>query len=279
MNSRLISSPTTKKKIVRSPWLTQWSSECANVARAPLESQRRFPPRRERRAEGRVAEHQREQRRQPQEQSRRRPPANELERGGLDAMAERAEHRVGQRAFIPGARIAAAVDEESRRHPHAAAPRALDVLAHPRLRRRECGLVRRVARRQVEVPRDLPEVAFRERRPPLHQRLVNLPEPSGRFGRVLRQLGGAGRVLAAGDGQVPKHVPHPLAEPAPQPLDDLVNRVTVRARIAAVLDQRHLRIGRPQNVVAFQVHGTGRVDPALRTCSPRCHERPPCLGK
>ena len=111
-------------------------------ARAPLESQGRFPPRRECRAEGRVAEHQREHRRQPQEQSRRRPPANELERGGLDAMAERAEHRVGQRAFIPGARIAAAVDEESRRHPRAAALRALDVLAHPRLRRRECGLVR-----------------------------------------------------------------------------------------------------------------------------------------
>ena len=34
MNSRLISSPTTKKKTVRSPWLTQWSSECAN-ARVP----------------------------------------------------------------------------------------------------------------------------------------------------------------------------------------------------------------------------------------------------
>ena len=54
--------------------------------------------------EGRVAEHQREHRRQPQEQSGGWPPANELERGGLDAMAERAEHRVGQRAFIPGAR-------------------------------------------------------------------------------------------------------------------------------------------------------------------------------
>ena len=116
-----------------------------------------------------------------------------------------------------------------------------------RLRRRECGLVRlhrsggRLKSRAIrsKSPSD-------ERRPPLHQRLVNLPEPSGRLGRVLRQLGGAGRVLVAGDRQVPKHVPHPLAEPAPQPLDDLVNRVTVRACIAAVLDQSHLCIGMPQ---------------------------------
>ena len=83
---------------------------------APLESQGRFPKCGECRPKGRIAEHQRDHRRQPQEQSRGRPPANELERGRLDAMAERRQHRVGKRAFIPRARIVAAIDKESRRH-------------------------------------------------------------------------------------------------------------------------------------------------------------------
>jgi len=122
-------------------------------------------------------------------------------------------------------------------------PRALDVLAYARLRRRECGLVGGVTRRQVEVPRDPPEVPFRERRSPLHQRFVNLPEPTGRFRRVLRQLRGADRVLTAGDGQVAKHVAHPIAEPTAQSLNDLVNRVTVAASVAAVFDEGHLGVG------------------------------------
>jgi hypothetical protein len=107
----------------------------------------------------RVAQHESKHHREPQEQPRRRPPAHELEGGGLDALAERAEHGVGQRALVPRAPIAPAVDEEGRRHPRPAATRALEVLAHARLRGCEGGLVRRVARRKPELPRDLIEVA------------------------------------------------------------------------------------------------------------------------
>lgn len=173
--------------------------------------------------------------------------------GGCNAVAERAEHRVGQRAFVPGPRVTAAVDEERWRDSHAAAPRALDVPAHPRPRRRECRLVCGVARRQVEALRDPREVSWRERRSALHQRLVNLPKLSRRLVGILRQFGGAGRVLAAGDWEVPEHVPHPIAEPAPQPRNDIVDRVAAGARVTAVLDQGHHRLGRPQNVVAAHV--------------------------
>lgn len=169
-------------------------------------------------------------------------------------MPERSEHRVGQRAFIPGALIAAAVDEKSRRHTCAAPLGALDVLTHPCLRRRQGEFVPCFARWQVEVTRDPLKVALRERRPSLHQRLVNFPEPIRRFCRVLRQFGGSRRLRATGNGQVPKHVAHPLAEPVPQPLDDLVNRMTASAGIAAVLDEGHFRVGRPQNVIAAQVN-------------------------
>jgi hypothetical protein len=62
-----------------------------------------------------------------------------------------------------------------------------------------------------------------------------------------------GRALAAVDGQMAKQVPHSLVEPAAELLDDLMNRVTVRARIAAVLDQGHFRIGRPEYVIAGHI--------------------------
>jgi hypothetical protein len=48
---------------------------------------------------------------------------------------------------------------------------------------------------------------------------------------------------------MPEHVPHPIAKPVPESFDDVVDRVTARTSIAAILDQGHLGIGRAQNVV------------------------------
>src|SRR3712207_7244620 len=84
----------------------------------------------------------------------------------------------------------------------------------PTRRRRSC--LARVSARQIELARDASEVAGGERRPALHQRLVDFPEPPSGLRGVLRQPGGARRVLAAFGRHVPEHVTHALAETAPQ---------------------------------------------------------------
>lgn len=91
---------------------------------------------------------------------------------------------------------------------------------------------------------------------------MGVPEPAGRS-RMLRQLGSSQGELVALDREVAVDVPHPVAEPAPQPLDDVVDRVAGRARVAAVLDQRHLGAGGAQDVIPGHVDGSvERVPPA-----------------
>src|SRR5690242_4312940 len=102
-------------------------------------------------------------------------------------MAERPEHRIGERAFVPGAFIPATIDEKGWHHLHTAATCAFNVLTHMGLSRDKRWLVVNVAR-QIEITCDLTKVALCEHRPTLHQRFVNLPEFTGRFRRVFRQL-------------------------------------------------------------------------------------------
>src|SRR5690606_32509663 len=61
-------------------------------------------------------------------------PARKAQRGDSHLVAERAEHRVRERAFVPRAVVAAAVDEERRREVHAARLCALDVAGDACLR-------------------------------------------------------------------------------------------------------------------------------------------------
>src|SRR3712207_7665324 len=55
----------------------------------------------------------------------------------------------------------------------------------PTRRRRSC--LARVSARQIELARDASEVAGGERRPALHQRLVDFPEPPSGLRGVLRR--------------------------------------------------------------------------------------------
>jgi hypothetical protein len=72
----------------------------------------------------------------------------------------------------------------------------------------------------------------------LHQRLVNFPELSRGHRRVLCQLGSLYRDLAIADGLVPKDVTHSVTEPTSQSFDHFMDRVTILAGVAAVLDKR-----------------------------------------
>ena len=107
--------------------------------------------------------------------------------------------------------------------------------------------------RQIESARDAFEILFREGRPALHQRFVNFPELPGRLGGVLRELGGAYRILAARHRQVSIHIPHSVPEPASELFDDVVNRVAAGARVATVFNESHLGVRRTQNLVTTQV--------------------------
>ena len=62
--------PDNEKEHRQEPVVDPVEQRVREHARAPLEPQGRFPPRRECRSDGRVAEHQCDHRRQPQEQSR-----------------------------------------------------------------------------------------------------------------------------------------------------------------------------------------------------------------
>ena len=61
-------------------------------------------------------------------------------------------------------------------------------------------------------------------------------------------------LVAIGEGQMPEDVPHPAPETITQLCDHLVRGVTVPAGITAVLDERHLRPGISEDVIAFGIH-------------------------
>jgi hypothetical protein len=124
-----------------------------------------------------------------------------------------------------------------------------------RLRRRQRLLAHGAVRWHFKILRDSREVALRETRSALHERLVHWPETPRNLIRVLRQFRGFGRIGAPGKGQVSKNVPHSLAKAAPQALDDLMNGMTPGTCIAAVLQQGHFGVRRAENMIVARVYG------------------------
>ena len=74
----------------------------------------------ERRPDRRVRQDHRRHGREDQQNAGGRAPARELQGCRTDAVAERAKHRIDERALIPGPVIAPPVDVEGRRESHAA---------------------------------------------------------------------------------------------------------------------------------------------------------------
>ena len=231
--------------------LTKRKMKC-RASRGP--ANRHFPKFFERRTGGRVGQQESQNGHGQQQQPGRGRPTREIQRCGLDAMAERSEHRFGKRALVPRPLVAAVVDEECRRDPGAAAPRAVDVTLHfcpgvaPSL------FVAAIARRQAEFRRQRVEIPRLQRRAALHQRLVRRPVFSGSLVRVLRQLGGAPRILIAGERAVAEHITHPVAEAISQIGDDFVGGKARRAVEATVFHERDGSIRIAQRVIGPAVH-------------------------
>ena len=153
-------------------------------------------------------------------------------------MAERAEHRVGERALVPRAVVAAAVDEERRRELHAARARARDV----RVARAPRGA--RVSRAPSVSSEATPRSSADGRRSSsvsVSERVISATcasqNCSGRR-RMLDELGRAAREVAAGQRAVAEHVAQAVAELVAHLRDALVGGAAMRAGVAAVLDQR-----------------------------------------
>ena len=105
VNSRLISSPTTRKNSVSRPSLIQCSSDMPKAARRRTtkpsscsQNAAKAGP------SGELVESDGDQRREQQQHAGRRPPAREVERRRAHPMAERAQHRVGEASFRPTVR-------------------------------------------------------------------------------------------------------------------------------------------------------------------------------
>ena len=127
-------------------------------------------------------------------------------------MAEPAEHRVGERALVPRAVVAAAVDEEGRREHHAARARAALVGVDPRLGAPGglCGGLR-VVLRQAQIVRDGVQVVLGQGLRARHQLDMRVPEALG-IVRALDQLGGAPGEVAAGQRPMAEDVAQAVAE-------------------------------------------------------------------
>ena len=178
---------------------------------------------------------------------------DELERSGLNTMAQRREHRIREGAFIPRAGVAATVDEEHRRLGCAAALRALDILAHASLRPLSVRVIRGGVLRNAFAPRNLLDMRGSHGRPPLHERLVDLPKRAGGRGHALGDFRCAEGILLPLDGQVPEDVPHPVTETVSQPFDHGMDRAASEVRVAAVLNESQFRFGISQNMIALNV--------------------------
>ncbi len=171
-----------------SPSLIHFSSGKTKASVTYLNASHHGPQRRKGWPHRRVRQNDGEHRHEQKKKSRRRRPAHEVQGCGLHAMAEGAEHRLRESVFVPRSLIAAAVQKERRRHDHAAAVRAFQILLHLRLRCFGCCRVHVVTRRQIELPCDLLEIVRRESRPALHEGVVDRPEFARRLEGILRQL-------------------------------------------------------------------------------------------
>ena len=214
VNSRLISRPTTRKKIVSRPVVDPVAAAAGAAAAAAERDAPGLAPRtpRSRAPRRSWSARPRASVTSEQQQAGRGRPAREVERGRAHAVAERAQHRVGERAFVPGPVVAAAVDEEGRR----------ERARRSRARSRSSASTARLARATLAAALRPPPAA-RARRPPRrdpssvsvsrarHQRDVRLPELLVVCG-ALGELGRAPRDVAARQRPVPEDVAQPVAE-------------------------------------------------------------------
>ena len=269
MNSRLISSPTTRKNTVSSASLTQCSSDSRNSSAADDDPGLVLPEARSKPGpSGELVSDDREHGREQQQQAGRGRPAGEVERRDPDPVPERAEHRVAERALVPGAVVAPAVDEEGRRDQHAARPGAALVLGDPRPRSR-LGAPSSAARpRSAATTARSSSVSVGERVISVtcaRQKLVGVRRP-------LDQHRGAPGDVAAGQRLVAEDVGEPVAERVARLGDVLVGGAAVGAGVAAVLDQLDPGVRPPEDVVPARIDRT--VQPVRRRCP--C-TRPPAL--
>ncbi len=179
---------------------------------------------------------------QQQQDAGRRPPAGEVEGGRAHAMAERAEHGIGERALVPRPVVAPAVDEEGRREHHAARPRARLVGGDAAFREaRSLAAAFDILQGDAEILGDGRDVVGGERLRTAHQRDMRFPERI-RISRLLDEHGGAVRQLIVSHRAVPEDVAQALADLIARLGDALVGGAAMRAGIAAVLDQRDRRL-------------------------------------
>jgi hypothetical protein len=85
---------------------------------------------------------------------------------------------------------------------------------------------------------------------------MDLPELACRLGSILREFGGAPRIVALGDGAMPKDVPQSLSKSVPEVRDNFMHGVTAGAGVAAILDQGHVGLGISQDVIAADIDRT-----------------------
>lgn len=172
-------------------------------------------------------------------------------------MVQVRKHRIGDGTLIPCAGVAATVEVEGGRPPggRSAAAGAGHVLAHAG----GGGILRGVSGLghpgiHAVLPRRVVDIGIAQRGPELHELLVDLPELARLVRDPLNDVGRAEGVGLALDRQMPEDISHPLAEAVPQVLDHRVHRPGAKVRVAAVLDKCHLRIGRPEYVIAARVN-------------------------
>src|SRR6185312_12441327 len=187
---------------------------------------------------------------QQQQNAGRRRPTRKSQRRRAHAMAERSQHRIGERSGVPGPVIAPRIDEEGRRETNPARACARDIVFHMRVRPLRSFLRRRfIFHGNMELFGDHPQIVFRERARTRHQRDMRFPERVGR-GRVFDQFRRALGDIAAGDRAMPEHIAQPLAELAPHFGDALVRGAAMGAIVATIFDKGDGCGRGPQHMVA-----------------------------
>lgn len=138
------------------------------------------------RPQRRIGEDDGEQRCEQEQQAGGRRPPREIQGGALHGGGRASRGCLDERVLVPGSLVAPAVDEESRRHDHAAAPRARDVVLDFRPGPAPGLSALSLARRQTEPHRRDVEMFRRERWTEFHQRVVGLPVLTGSGARTRR---------------------------------------------------------------------------------------------
>ena len=195
-------------------------------------------------------------------------------------MAERAQHRLGQRHLVPRSVVATAVDEERRRQAHAAGARAR------RCPRRRASPAR--SRRDASSAGSPNSAATASRSSSVSacERVISstCASQNARSSGADSARSPRGARARAGDRALAEHVAQAIAEAIAELRDLLVGGAAVRARVAAVFDQREVgasgaehmvaaRIDRVVELVVSSRHRIGRVKRKRRSVAFACRAK------